>query len=231
MKTINNLFVIIFGSALVSCGNQHNVHSKSESNLSNTIKTITINDFYVEESEITSNDWKEYNSDTSASKSSMQIELDNSLKNESIDNYFKEIYQKEKLISADDNKMLSITDSLFTKNPENDLFYFIVFTKSMNGSDGFYSEALGLSAFSFVTNKTEWFSDYFNTAPKLTDKDMNNWANYVYGEILISREGEELKAINELEIIVLENIIEARKDHRAVIEKFIGKIRKAHNNS
>jgi len=183
----------------------------------------------MHDNEISSNEWKEYESDSTLTKSSMQIELDNALKKESIDNYFKEVYQKEKLISADDNNMLSITDSLFTNDTETNLFYFIVFTKSMNGSDGFYSEALGLSAFDFVIKKTEWFADYFNIAPKLTDEDMDNWAYYVYGEIQISKENEEEKAIKELEIQLLQNIEGNRKEYTVVIERFIEKIKKANN--
>ncbi len=95
----------------------------------------------------------------------------------------------------------------------------------MNGSDGFYSEALGLTAFEFVTKKTELFADYFNRIPKLTDKDMDNWADFIYGEIQISRGGEELKAITELETIFMNNIKESRKEYKPVIEKLI----KIHN--
>lgn len=157
-------------------------------------------------------------------------EVINVLKNKNIDIYFKEIYYKEHLIEEDNNKMLSITDSLFTNNTKTDLFYFIVFTKSMNGSDGFYSEAVGMSAMSFIKEKTEYFADYFNIAPKLTEKDMDNWAGYIYGEIQISREDEEEKAINELENELLENIKGARKEYKPVIEELIEKIRKAHNN-
>jgi hypothetical protein len=174
-------------------------------------------------------EWKYFISNPSKKDSPYQVRLNSALENESIDNYYKDTYLQEKLISADDNKMLSITDSLFTSNKETELFYFIVFTKSMNGSDGFYSEALGLSAFEFITKKTEWFADYFNIAPKLTDKDMDNWAGYIYGEIQISREGQELKAINELETLTINNIKESRKEYRAVIEKLIEKIKKAHN--
>ena len=93
-------------------------------------------------------------------------------------------------------------------------------------ANGFYSEALGLSAFDFVTKKTEWFADYFNIAPKLTDKDMDNWADYIYGEIQISRENEEEKAVKELENTLLENIKAARKEYKLVIEKLIEKIKK-----
>ncbi|WP_375561065.1 hypothetical protein ACE193_00500 [Bernardetia sp. OM2101] len=218
MKIIKNIniSILLLGLVLFSCGNQQTENPKTELNSSGTVETVSVDSFY-----------KEYKRDSTKNKSPMQVELDNALKNESIDNYYKEVYQTEKLISADDNKMLFITDSLFTNNTETDLFYFIVFTKSMNGSDGFYSEALGLSAFNFITKKTEWFVDYFNITPKLTDKD--NWADYIYGEIQISRENEEGKAVNELENKMLENIKGARKEYKPVIEKLIEKIKKAHN--
>lgn len=162
--------------------------------------------------------------------SSYQQELNKALSDTNIDLYYKDIFRQEKLIPADDNKMLSITDSLFSKNPEKDLFYFVVFTKSMNGSDGFYSEALGLASYNFITINTEWFADYFNIAPKLTENDMDNWANYIFGEIQISRENNEVKAIKELEGHLLDNIKEARKEYKVVIEKLIEKIKStAHN--
>src|SRR6478736_3034813 len=82
---------------------------------------------------------------------------------QSTNNYFNEIYQKEKLITADDNQMLSITDSLFSKDTEKGLFYFVVFTKSLNGADGFYSEGAGVSAFNYITNNTRQFAVYFKT--------------------------------------------------------------------
>ena len=228
MKIIKNISILLLGLVLFSCGNQQSEKSKVESSSSNTIKTLSVNSFYIDEEEVNSDEWKVFITDSTMSHSPFQIELDNALNNESIDNYYKEIYQKERLISADDVKMLSITDSLFTADTETDLFYFIVFTKSMNDSEGFYSEALGLSAFNFLAKKTEWFADYFNIAPKLTDKDMDNWAYCVFGEIQISRKGEELKAIEELELVTLNNIREARKEYRPVIEKIIEKI-KAHN--
>lgn len=230
MKTIKNILFLLFGLVFFACANQQKNHSEAESNSFDTINTVSIDSFYTDESEVNSNEWNEYKSDSTISKSPMQIELDIALKNESIDNYYIEVYQQEKLILADDYKMLSITDSLFTKSPKTDLFYFIVFTKSMNGSDGFYSEAIGLSAFNFITKKTEWFADYFSIAPKLSEKDMDNWARYVYSEIQISRENEEGKAVKELEKQLLENIKGARKEYQPVIEKLIEKIKIAHKN-
>ncbi len=154
-----------------------------------------------------------------------QQELNKALADPTIEDYYKEIYNQEKLIWTDENKMLSITEKLFTKESNKDLFFFIVFTKSMNGSDGFYSEAVGLSAYKFVTKKTEWFADYFNIAPKLNDQDMDNWAKYVYGEIQISKENGEKKAVDDLEKQLLANIKEARGEYEIVIKRFIKKIR------
>ena len=226
MTTIKNILFLLLVLVLFSCGNQQTENSKTKLDSYDSIKSVTVDRIDLDENEINSNAWTEYKSDSSTSDSPMQIELNNALENESIDKYYKEVYLKEKLISADDNKILSITDSLFTNNTETDLFYFIVFTKSMNGSNSFYAEALGLSAFDFVIKKTEWFTDYFNVAPKLTDKDMDNWADCIYGEIQISRENEEEKAIKELENKLLKNIKGARKEYKPVIEKLIEKIKK-----
>jgi hypothetical protein len=162
---------------------------------------------------------------TQETVSAYQQELNKALADTAVDDYYKEIYRQGKLISADDNKMLSITDSLFTDDPDKDLFYFIVFTKSMNGSDGFYSEAVGLSSFEFVRTRTEKFADYFFIAPKLTDQDMDKWAQSVYGELQISRENEEEQAVRELERELLDSIKEARKENRVIIERFIEKIK------
>lgn len=208
---------LIFGLTflLLSCGQQTDQKDKS-----NTESKIDIEPF---------TDKKEPDTTTKNQKqktvSLYQQELNKSIDDNTIDDYYKDIYRQEKLISADDDKMLSITERLFTDDPEKDLFYFIVFTKSMNGSDGFYSEAVAFSSFEFVTTKTEKFADYFNITPKLTDKDMKNWAQYVYGEIQISRENEEEQAVKELERKLLDNIREARKEYRIVIENFIENIK------
>ena len=209
--TTKTIFIFGLTFLLFSCG-QHTHKNENQSRK-------TAFDTIIDSTNFTTIDQTDQNS------SPYQIELVKALNDPTIDNYYKEIYRKEKLISAADNKMLSITDSLFTNNPDRDLFFFVVFTKSMNGSDGFYAEALGYSAFEFVTKKTLQFAEYFNSTPKLTDQDMNNWAKYVYGEIQISRENQELKAVKELERQLLENIKGARKENKVVIDRFIKKIK------
>ncbi|MBL4753935.1 MAG: hypothetical protein JKY52_10135 [Flavobacteriales bacterium] len=145
--------------------------------------------------------------------------------------YYKDVYSQEKLMPADDILMLSITDSLFTKNPENELFYFVVFTKSMIGSDGFYSEALGLSCYNFITTKSTKFATHFSSEPKLTEDDLNNWADYIFGEIQISRENEELEAIMELEAQLIDDIKASKIEYKELIERLIAKIKTSHNRT
>ncbi|WP_187264809.1 hypothetical protein, partial [Pontibacter beigongshangensis] len=161
------------------------------------------------------------------SDSPLGTELKNALDDPSTDKYFVEVFNKVRIVKhPDDDKMLSVTDSLFSKDPSKDFFYFIVFTKSLNGADGFYSEAAGVKGTEFLTTKTESFADYFNIGPKLDDTDMRNWASSIVGEIQIEREGEEAMAINELESQLRKNIKYSRKEYSLVIEKFIGYIKK-----
>jgi len=212
--TIKSTFIFGLAFMLLSCGQQP---SKNEILLTESTRDKGI----IDSPKIVTTT----NVQKDGTVSPNQQELNKALADTTIDDYYKEIYRQGKLISADDNKMLSITEKLFTQDTDKDLFFFIVFTKSMNGSDGFYSEAVGLSAFKFVTKKTEWFADYFNIAPKLNDQDLDNWARYVYGEIQISRENEEKKAVKELENQLLKNIKGARKEYEVVIKQFIEKIK------
>ena len=153
-----------------------------------------------------------------------QIEINEALSDPEIDDYYKEIYKKKEIIAAEDSKMLSITEKLFTDNSSQDLFYFIVFTKSMNGADGFYAEAVAESAYKYVTTKTIEFADYFNIAPGLTDEDLTNWAEFVSGEIKITKEGNEENATKILENKLRENLAGSRKEYLVVIEQFIEKV-------
>ncbi|MEL1243936.1 hypothetical protein AAEO56_06645 [Flavobacterium sp. DGU11] len=134
----------------------------------------------------------------------LEKELNNALNDPLIDDYYKETYTKGRLVIADDDKMLTITDSLFSRDTKKDFFYFMVFTKSMNGSDGFYSEALDYSSYRFVLNHTVAFSKYFAESPILNDKDMENWARYVMGEVFITHEVNEYDVIND-EVKALKN--------------------------
>lgn len=155
-------------------------------------------------------------------KSPAELEIERALKDSTIDSYYKDILEKGHLVShPNDNVMLSITDSLFTTHQNRQLFYFMVFTKSMNKSDGFYSEALGLSAMDFVMKHTDRFADYFNIVPLLNKNDFNNWIDYVWGEIMISAENHEKETVEKLAIQLFDNLKGNRKEYKLIIDEFI----------
>jgi hypothetical protein len=191
----------------------------------NVRELISVDSFHLDQSEISSDGYRAFVSDSVKQASAHGRELVAAMLGRNLKDYYARIFVLGKLVSAPDSKMLSITDSLFTQNQKTDLFYFIVFTKSMNGADGFYSEALGQSALKFLRSKTETFADYFNIAPKLDVTDLDNWASCVYSEIMISRESEEEVAINELETELLENIKTARKEDQVIVSLFLRKLK------
>jgi hypothetical protein len=155
-------------------------------------------------------------------KSPAELNIEKALGDSTIDRYYKDILSKGCLLShPDDNKMLSITDSLFTERDDRHLFYFMVFTKSMNKSDGFYSEALGLSAMKFVNEHTDRFADYFNIVPLLDENDFNNWIDYVWGEIMITAENNEKETVDKFATQLYNNIKGNRKEYKLIIDKFI----------
>ncbi|MFK8056870.1 MAG: toxin-antitoxin system YwqK family antitoxin [Saprospiraceae bacterium] len=145
--------------------------------------------------------------------------------------YFKQVYTQEKLVRASDEKMLSIADSLFSGNYSTSLFHFIVFTKSMNGADGFYSEILCSSAHKYIMEQTLSFTKHFTATPKLGEPDIDNWASSIYGEIQISREGDEALAIKQIEKVMLNNVQAASPAHRDFIKQLIRKIKYNHKSN
>lgn len=159
--------------------------------------------------------------------SPLEKELQYALEDPSTDKYFIEIFIKGKMVRhPDDKKMLSVMDSLFSSDTNKDYFYFLVFTRSMNGADGIYAEAVGLHASDFVVKKTGWFADYFNLSSRLTEKDKRNWANSIISEIQVSHEGKEEQAINAFVRQIRNKIRFDRKEYQVIIERFITDLRK-----
>ncbi len=139
----------------------------------------------------------------------------------SINQYYKDILKAEHLIFlSDEDLMLSVTDSLFSLNPDRQFFFFIVFTKSMNGSDGFYSEAVSLNALNFIKVHTVLFANYFSSTSYLNESDFQNWIRYVCGEIMISAGDERLSEINNLVAILKENTKYSNYKHKQIIDRF-----------
>jgi hypothetical protein len=212
MKTKQRLFLAVGLIFLISC----NQKSHEKTDLDSNSDTVFI-EKGLESYENTNHD----NAESLIGYKKYQSDYD----------YYMDIYNNEKLIAADDILMLSIPDSLFTKNKDTESFYFIVFTKSMNGSDGFYSEAVGHSCFEYITKYPIKFAAFFLSEPKLDREDLKNWANYIYGEIQISRENEEQQVIRELEELLKDKIKDSDKDYKNLIYKLIEEIKTAHNRA
>ena len=217
MDTAKYIFVLLIMIATLSCKNEPAATPKPLSSAVDDIKTADLDEI-------------ERVVDSTATERSFQNELDFALKSESIDPYFKDVFDQKKLIPTDDSKMNMITDSLFTTVNETKLFYFIVFTKSMNGADGYFSEDLGVQALNFVTQQTKRFATYFTSVPQLNDQDLNNWAACILGEIMISREKEEQQAIQSLGQHLREELGNAESEQKAIIEGLLEKIQAGSNS-
>lgn len=101
---------------------------------------------------------------------------------------------------SDEVDVLALLDSVFTSNNKTRPFYFLTITRTMTKADGAYAEPLGMMAKQFVETRTKEFINYFHNESLLTDKDFDEWAKTVAGEIEISssgREREELMILKE----------------------------------
>ncbi|MCB9334923.1 MAG: hypothetical protein H6586_02165 [Flavobacteriales bacterium] len=157
--------------------------------------------------------------------------LKESLNDKEISDYHIQVFNAGKLLkNEDDNVMLSITDSLFSKNNDRKYFYFILFTKSMNGSDGFYSEALANSSYNFINNNLGDFLNYFLNSEILTEKDFDNWVQCCYGEISIVYENDIRKGMDGLMEILMMYGEKVGKNENEILEKFCNQLNLVHEN-
>jgi hypothetical protein len=123
------------------------------------------------------------------------------LRHPQISQVAKDIYLEKKKVS-DDDLSLSLMDSLFTKNPTTQPFYFLVLTRAMKKADGAYSELLGVTAKSFVESEPELFVQYFGRESVLTVENWDQWAWCVASEIMIEEEGNEETASRQFKEMV-----------------------------
>lgn len=89
-----------------------------------------------------------------------------------------------------DDEALALLDSLTANDKAARPFYFKVVTKSYQKADGYYSEGQGMAAYAFITGHTQEFAAYFDDTACHTSRDLEDWADMVILELMISREGE-----------------------------------------
>ncbi|GCC53172.1 hypothetical protein SanaruYs_34150 [Chryseotalea sanaruensis] len=97
------------------------------------------------------------------------------LTHKQIPQVYKDLYNGKRQ-PADDEDTLPLLDSMFTSNTEIKPFYFSTITRTMEKTDGAYTEPLGMMEKHFVEKKAKEFVDYYINNSFLTDKDLEEWA-------------------------------------------------------
>jgi len=126
---------------------------------------------------------------------------------------------------SDEVDILSLLDSIFTSNIETKPFYFLTITKTMEKADGAYAEPLGMMGKQFVEKRTTEFVDYFINNSLLTDKDFEEWAKTVAGEIQISADGHEKEELERLKEKMKLNCDNCNGRQNKVVINFLEKVK------
>ena len=100
--TIKSKFILGLTILFLSCG------QRTDKNETKLKESIHVKDSIVETAKIDTTTKVQ----TDQTVSPNQQELNKALADPTIDKYYKEIYKQEKLITVDDNKMLSITEQM-----------------------------------------------------------------------------------------------------------------------
>ncbi len=129
---------------------------------------------------------------------------------------------------SDDNDVLSLFDSVFTKNSETAPFYFLTITGTMDKADGAYAEPLGIMGKRFVETRTKQFIEYFEKESLLTDRDFDEWASTVSGEIEILSDDEE-QEFNKMKDSVISSCANCNTKQMQLINAFLENVKKQLN--
>jgi len=128
---------------------------------------------------------------------------------------------------SDDAGILNLLDSIFTSNVDTKPFYFLTITRTMPKADGAYAEPLGMMGKQFVEKKTTDFADYFINNPVLTDKDFEEWAKTVAGEIEISAAEQEKEEWARLKSKMKSNCVNCGQRQVKIIDNFLTRVKKS----
>ncbi len=120
-----------------------------------------------------------------------KIEIPDSLRNSNHYYYLADINPKlfakwilnDRIYPSDNFSTFRVMDSLEAKSIEDREFYFKVFVKIKEKSDGVLAEAIGLPAMKYVENHTE---EFLNISSKYPTEIFESWAYAVGLEIMLS---------------------------------------------
>ena len=123
----------------------------------------------------------------------MKIYLDN----KQVSKAAKDFYSG-KFKATDNDKTLSIIDSLRTKNSFTRPFYLYLVSKMMDKSDGALSEALGNSCKEFVEDSPNSAIEFLYQNNKIANHvTVDNWAKIIEGEFMIVCENDEKECVGK----------------------------------
>lgn len=135
------------------------------------------------------------------------------LDNQQVSTAAKDFYNK-KFKANDNDKTLSIIDSLFTKNNSTRPFYIYLVSKMAFSSDGALSEAIGYSGNEFFQKKPNDLIAFLYSGNPIIDKSfLTNWAKIIAGEIAINCEGKEKNCLNTMKQSIQPLIKENNRQH------------------
>ncbi|NBP28919.1 MAG: hypothetical protein EBV23_04965 [Flavobacteriia bacterium] len=117
-----------------------------------------------------------------------QCNFERFLADQNIPQLAKAIYCNKEWNLNNDNQALALLDSLTAKNKTTRPFYFKVVTKTLEKSDGYFSEALGLAGYEFIEYHPQEFASYFDNRGCFTQDDLAAWADIVLMEFSIREE-------------------------------------------
>jgi hypothetical protein len=113
------------------------------------------------------------------------------LNNKNVSIVAKDFYSG-KFKASDDERTLSILDSLKTRNNLTKPFYIYLVSIMMDKSDGALSEVLGEASKEFIEHNPNEAIDFLYSSNKvLIKKFRRNWAFRIGGEFVITCEGKE----------------------------------------
>ena len=129
-------------------------------------------------------------------------------------------YYLGKFKPSDNQRTLSILDSIRTKNNLTRPFYLLLLSQLGKNADGSLSEAIGNSLKLFLESNPDNFFAFLNSRDLKTGKAIkNNWANLVAGEFMIICEDSPKRCIEKSLVNTIEK---TNVDYRNDLKTFYG---------
>lgn len=154
-----------------------------------------------------------------------KTEIQDSLRNPNHYYYFADINPKlfakwilnDSINPSDNFSTFRVMDSLEAKSIEDREFYFKVFMKIKEKSDGALAEAIGLPALKYVENHTE---EFLNISSKYPTEIFESWAYTVGLEIMLSSNENGIDDADVFLKKLKENCKNCSEENQSKLDKF-----------